>query len=57
MTEKRKEIKPIRVSASWQDSTIYIIEYATGENAKETPYEKIKRLIMNEPITIKKDAS
>lgn len=57
MTEKRKEIKPIRVSSGWQDSTIYIIEYAAGKNAKETAYEKIKRLIMNEPITIKKDAS
>ena len=57
MTEKQKEIKPIRVSAGWQDSTIYIIEYAASENAKETAYDKIKRMILNEPITIKKDAS
>lgn len=49
-----KKIKPVRISAGWQDNTIYIIEYATSENAKETAYEKIKRLIMNEPITFKK---
>lgn len=52
-----KEVKPIRISAGWKDSTIYIIEYATSENAKETAYEKIKRLIMNEPITLEKQAS
>lgn len=52
-----KEVKPIRISAGWQDSTIYIIEYATNENAKETAYDKIKRLIMNEPITLGKQAS
>ncbi|WP_315507593.1 hypothetical protein [Pyramidobacter piscolens] len=52
-----KGIKPVRISAGWQDSTIYIIEYATSENAKETAYEKIKRLIMNEPITSEKKAS
>ena len=52
-----KEIKPIRISASVLDDTFYVIEYATSENAKETAYEKIKRLIMNEPITLEKEAS
>lgn len=52
-----KEVKPIRISARWQDSTIYIIEYDNSENAKETAYEKIKRLIMNESITLEKQAS
>ena len=52
-----KQIKPVRISAGWQDSTIYIIEYVTSENAKEPAYEKIKRLIMNEPITSEKKAS
>lgn len=52
-----KEIKPIRISASVLDDTFYVIEYATSENAKETAYEKIKRLIMNEPITSQKQAS
>jgi hypothetical protein len=52
-----KKIKPIRLSIGWKDDTIYVIEYATSENAKETAYEKIKRLIMNEPITLEKHAS
>lgn len=52
-----KAVKPIRVTAGWQDNTIYIIEYATSDNAKETAYEKVKRLIMNEPITSQKQAS
>ena len=52
-----KQIKPIRISAGLMDNTIYVIEYATGENAKETAYEKIKRLIMNEPITLETQAS
>ena len=52
-----KEIKPIRISASVLDDTFYVIEYATSENAKETAYEKIKRLIMNEPITLEKEGS
>lgn len=52
-----KKMKPIRLSVGWRDDTIYVIEYATSENAKETAYEKIKRLIMNEPITSQKQAS
>lgn len=55
--DKKKTIKPIRISASVTDDTFYVIEYATSENAKETAYEKIKRLIMNEPITSEKKAS
>lgn len=52
-----KKIKAIRISAGLLDNTFYVIEYATSENAKETAYEKIKRLIMNEPITSQKQAS
>ena len=52
-----KAVKPIRVSARRQDNTIYIVEYATSDKAKETAYEKIKQLIMNEPITSQKQAS
>lgn len=52
-----KAVKPIRISAGWQDNTIYIVEYATSDSAKETAYEKIKRLIMNDPITSQKQAS
>lgn len=52
-----KAVKPIRVTAGLQDNTIYIIEYATSDNAKETAYEKVKRMIMNEPITSQGQAS
>jgi hypothetical protein len=52
-----KKIKPIRLSIGWKDDTIYVIEYATSDKAKETAYDKIKRLIMNEPITLEKQAS
>lgn len=55
--DKKGKIKPIRITASVTDDTFYVIEYATSENAKETAYEKIKRLIMNEPITLEKEAS
>lgn len=55
--DKERKIKPIRISASVLDDTFYVIEYATSENAKETAYEKIKRLIMNEPITFENKAS
>lgn len=52
-----KKMKPIRISAGLLDNTFYVIEYATSDKAKETAYEKIKRLIMNEPITLGKEAS
>lgn len=52
-----KDIRPVRFSAGWQDNTLYIVEYATGGSARETPREKIKRLIMNEPITSGNEAS
>ena len=52
-----KKIKPIRLSVGWKDDTIYVIEYVTSDKAKETVYDKVKRLIMNEPITLEQDAS
>lgn len=46
---------PVRVYE--KDNTVYIVEYAIGENAKETVQEKIKRLILNEPIVLAKKVS
>lgn len=52
-----KDKSYIRFTAGRQDGTIYLVEYATGENAKETAVEKVKRLIMNERITFTDKAS
>lgn len=32
--------------------TTYIVEYAVSENARETVYEKVKRMILNDAATI-----
>lgn len=47
----------ISISAKIHKNTIYIIENAIGSEAKETAYDKIKRLIMNKPIKLEKQAS
>lgn len=47
----------IRISAKRRGDTIYLIEYATGDGAKETVYEKVKRLIMNEPLPEEKESA
>ena len=52
-----KENRPVRIAAKQRDGTIYIAEYAAGKSAKETASDKVKRLIMNEPITFEKPAS
>ncbi|MBP3222791.1 MAG: hypothetical protein J6M18_02560 [Actinomycetaceae bacterium] len=52
-----KKLKPIRLYAGWKDDTIYVVEHATSDKAKETANDKIKRLIMNEPIPLKREAS
>ena len=36
------------IRASEKRGTIYLVEYSTGDNAKETIYEKVKRLILND---------
>ena len=40
-----------------KDDTIYIIEFSTSDSAKETAFQKIERLIMNESITLDKKVS
>ncbi|MBQ3431969.1 MAG: hypothetical protein IJG23_04210 [Clostridia bacterium] len=52
-----EKILPYRVSLGKQDNTVYLIEYAVGENAKENAYEKLKRMILNEPIIVEKQSS
>lgn len=39
------------------NDTLYFVAYATSDNARETAEDKVKRLIMNEPITLQKKAS
>lgn len=51
------ENSPVTIRAESRGDTIYLIEYATSDHAKETVYQKVKRLIMNEPITLTDKAS
>ena len=37
--------------------TVYIIENVISENAKETAYEKVKRLILNDTDILQRKAS
>ena len=37
--------------------TVYFIENAISENAKETAYEKVKRLILNDTDILQRKAS
>ena len=37
--------------------TVYIIENAISENAKETAYEKVKRLILNDTDILQRKAA
>ena len=39
--------------ASEKGGTIYLVEYSTSDNAKETTYEKVKRLILNDSDAFK----
>lgn len=50
-------IYPVRINAVRSGGTIYIVEYESSEKAKETALEKVKRLIMNEPVPSDKQAS
>lgn len=50
-------VRPVTITAARKGETIYIVEYAESESAKETASEKVRRLIMNEPITFAKQAS
>ena len=45
---KYMERKPVSIAAKKRDSTIYIVEYTISDNAKESAYEKVKRLILKD---------
>lgn len=45
---KYMEWKPVSIAAKKRDSTIYIAEYTISDNAKESAYEKVKRLILKD---------
>ena len=42
------ERKSVSIAAKKCDSTIYIAEYTISDNAKESAYEKVKRLILKD---------
>lgn len=42
------EQQPVSIAAKKRDSTIYIVEYTMSDNAKESAYEKVKRLILKD---------
>ena len=44
--EDFKDCSTIR--AAEKSGTIYLVEYSTSDNAKETAYEKIKRLLLSD---------
>lgn len=43
-----EQLKPIHITASRKNDTIYIVEHVSSENAKETAADKVKRLILDE---------
>ena len=45
---RHMERKPVSIAAKKRDSTIYIAEYTISDNAKESAYEKVKRLILKD---------
>ena len=48
--DKNSSKKPPR----HRDDTIIIVEYAWNESARESVYDKVKRMIMNEPADAQK---
>ena len=47
----------ISITAKQRGDTIYIVEHSMSNAARETAYEKVKRLLLNEPIKPEKQAS
>lgn len=47
----------ISITAKRHGNTIYIVEHMASDAAKETAFEKVKRLILNQPTTPKHRAS
>ncbi len=48
--DDNKRKKPSR----HRNDTIIIVEYAWSESARESVYDKVKRMIMNEPVDAQK---
>lgn len=48
---------PIRVIQKTAGDTVYIIELAISQNAKETAYDKLKHMILNDAADDRKLAS
>ena len=42
------EQQPVCIAAKKHDSTIYIAEHTVSDNARESAYEKVKRLILKD---------
>ena len=42
------EQHPVRITAGERNDTVYIVEYATGSSARESVYETVKRLILED---------
>lgn len=51
------EERPISVIKKTIGDTVYIIENTISESAKETAYDKVKRLILNDTEIYHKQAS
>ena len=43
-----EQIRPMRITASRKNDTIYIVEHISSEAAKETARAKVKRLILSD---------
>lgn len=53
--EDFKDCPPVRISE--RCGTIYLVEYDTSDNAKETAYEKIRRLLLNDVDALRTSSS
>ena len=42
------EQHPVRITAGEHNDTVYLVEYATGSSPRESLYEKVKRLILED---------
>ena len=51
------EEKTININEKVIGDTLYIIESAVSSTAKETAYDKLKRMILNDPASLETKAS
>lgn len=49
-----KQERPIAITASRRSDTIYIVEYATSDSAKESALDKVEKLILHDAENLKK---